>query len=322
MRVRLTVVVDSVVSVLNEMTEMKGGRMSATLNDRRTEMEERLGDVRELMARALGQTVLNRLPPGTERQFLGTGKMLRSRLLFRAGDAAVTPVPVLLHSAAAVELIHAASLLHDDVIDGGFIRRNLPAFWVERGIPGAILVGDLMLFKALELLGETDDGRLMAALVKMTGEVCDAESEQELFLRGKQPTWENCVTIARRKTGALFAFAAYAAGGADPALSAALQEAGYAIGTAYQLADDILDVVGTEGDAGKTLGTDHMRCKTTAASAAAVTGVDPVLYIELLLQEAEDILAPWPAILRAWRQFADEDLRPAVNKSLAAYAAG
>ena len=295
--------------------------MNQVLNDRQAEMEGRLAEVRQLMARGLGQTVLNRMA-GSEQQFLGTGKMLRSRLLMRAGEAANTPMPVLLHAAAAVEMIHAASLLHDDVIDGGFIRRNLPTFWVERGVPGAILVGDLMLFKALDLLGNADDGHLVRSLVKMTGEVCDAEAEQELFLRGKTPTWENCVTIARHKTGALFAFAAYAAGGSDTALSTALQEAGYAIGTAYQLADDILDVVGSEDDAGKTLGTDEARHKTTAASAATVTGVDPATYIELLLQEAEDALEPWPRVHRAWRQFADEDLRPAISKSLLAFAAG
>lgn len=293
--------------------------MNAMMNETMTEMEQRLGEVRRLMARGLGDTALNRLA-GNEHHFLSTGKMLRSRLLLRVGEAANTPVPVMLHAAAAAEMIHAASLLHDDVIDGGFVRRNLPTFWKERGVPAAILVGDLMLFKALDLLGDADEGRLVRSLVKMTGEVCDAESEQELFLRDKTPTWENCVAIARRKTGALFAFAAYAAGGHDAELSAALQEAGYAIGTAYQLADDVLDVVGTEDEAGKTLGTDEARHKTTAASAAAVTGVDPVTYIELLVQEAEDALEPWPRVHRAWRQFVDEDLRPAVAKAVAAFA--
>lgn len=294
--------------------------MKATMDGKQNGTDGRLAEIRRLMARGLGETVLSRLA-GNEHHFLNTGKMLRSRLLLRCGGAANVPDDVLLHAAAAVEMIHAASLLHDDVIDGGLVRRNLPTFWTERGIPAAILVGDLMLFKALDLLGHADgDGRLVRALVRMTGEVCDAESEQELLLRGATPTWENCVAIARRKTGALFAFAAYAAAGHDTGLAAVMQEAGYALGTAYQLADDILDVVGSEAEAGKTLGTDESRHKTTAASAAAVTGVDPGTYIELLLQEAEDSLAPWPPVHRAWRQFVDDDLRPAVDKSLAAFA--
>lgn len=296
--------------------------MHASENQNQDRLDRQLGEVRRLMAHGLGDTALSRLAAGDDRHFLGSGKMLRSRLALRVGAAAHVPEDVLLHASAAVEMIHAASLLHDDVIDGGVVRRSLPTFWTERGIPAAILVGDLMLFKALDLLGNADEGRLVRVLVKMTGEVCDAESEQELFLRGQTPTWENCVAIARRKTGALFAFAACAAGGRDPELAAVLQEAGYAVGTAYQLADDILDVVGEEADAGKTLGTDRSRHKTTAVSAAAVTGVDPVTYIELLLQEAEDALEPWPQVHRAWRLFADEDLRPAMNKALASFANG
>lgn len=284
-------------------------------------LDGHLAEIRKLMARSLTATSLGQLS-GDGAQFLSTGKMLRSRLLLRVGEAAGVPVPVMLHAAAGVELIHAASLLHDDVIDGGIIRRNLPTFWVERGVPGAILAGDLMLFKALELVGQVDeDGRLIRELVRQTGEVCDAESEQELLLRGQTPTWENCVKIARRKTGALFAFAAFAAAGPDNALASVLREAGYAIGTAYQLADDILDVVGTEGESGKTLGTDEQRLKTTAVSASEVSGMDPVEQIELLLQRAEDSLLEWPDIHRAWRIFNDADFRPAIDKFLTAYAA-
>ena len=179
-----------------------------------------------------------------------------------------------------------------------------------------------MLFKALDLLGNAEDGRLVRSLVKMTGEVCDAESEQELFLRGEAPTWENCVAIARRKTGALFAFAAHAAGGRDEELANTLRESGYAVGTAYQLADDILDVVGTEAETGKTLGTDRARHKTTAASAAAVTGIDPVAFIESLCENAEDRLTRWPEIQRAWRGFMDADLLPSIGKALHAFAHG
>jgi geranylgeranyl pyrophosphate synthase len=285
----------------------------------RHEPEAQLQEVRALMARSLGETALSRLA-GDSHQWLGSGKMLRSRLCLRLGEALGTPLPSLLHACAAVEMIHAASLLHDDVIDGGFIRRNLPTFWVERGVSGAILVGDLMLFKALDLLGNVENGRLVHALVRMTGEVCDAETEQELVLRGKTPTWPNCVAIARRKTGALFAFAAFAAAGPEADLAGVMQESGYAVGTAYQLADDILDVSGLEDEAGKTLGTDEARMKTTAASAAATTGVDPVAYIDDLCEQAESALTPWPVAHRAWRQFVDEDFRPSIERPLAAFA--
>jgi geranylgeranyl pyrophosphate synthase len=280
------------------------------------DIEVALEDVRGLMAKALADTVLRRLFDDT-RLLLSNGKMLRSRLALRVGPAARTPYATLVHASAAVELIHAASLLHDDVIDGGFLRRNLPTFWTEKGVPGAILVGDLMLFKALDLLGEVENGRLVHVLVKMTGEICDAESEQELVLRGETAIWENCVRIARRKTGALFAFAAYACGGTDSVLSATLQEAGYAVGTAYQLADDILDVSGDEAAAGKTLGTDQARDKTTAASAVVSSSVDAAGYIESLCAQAEASLDAWPNAKHAWRVFMAQDLRPALSRSLA-----
>jgi geranylgeranyl pyrophosphate synthase len=280
------------------------------------DIEVALDDVRALMGRALADTVLPRILPDT-RVLLANGKMLRSRLALRVGPFARAPYATVLHASAAVELIHAASLLHDDVIDGGYLRRNLPTFWVEKGVPGAILVGDLMLFKALDLLLNVEEGRLIQSLVKVSGEICDAESEQELVLRGQPAVWENCVRIARRKTGALFAFAAFAAAGPDPLLAATLREAGYLAGTAYQLADDILDVSGDEALAGKTLGTDVARVKTTAASAAAGSAVDPAAYVDSLCAQAEDSLADWSQVKHAWRQFMSHDLRPALNKSLA-----
>lgn len=283
------------------------------------DIERGLNDVRDLMAKALADTVLSRMLDDT-RALLANGKMLRSRLALRVGPATQTPYATLLHASAAVELIHAASLLHDDVIDGGFLRRNLPTFWVEKGVPGAILVGDLMLFKALDLLGQVENGRLVPLLVKMTGEICDAESEQELVLRGKTALWENCVRIARRKTGALFAFAAASAGGTDPLLSATLQEAGYLAGTAYQLADDVLDVSGDEAAAGKTLGTDVARDKTTAASAAVAGSLDPASYVDSLCAQAEASLSSWPHVKHAWRVFIAQDLRPALAVGLSSAA--
>ncbi|HEY8241528.1 MAG TPA: polyprenyl synthetase family protein [Kiritimatiellia bacterium] len=277
-------------------------------------MEKGLQDVRDLMASGLSSTVLLHLLP-TCKSLMANGKMLRARLCLRVGPSAGVPRDTLVTASAAVEMIHAASLLHDDVIDGGMIRRGLPTFWVERGVPGAILVGDLMLFKALDLVAHVDESRLVRKLIEMTGEVCDAESEQELLIRGQPADWETCVRIARRKTGALFAFAAFCCGGRDEALSNALCEAGYAIGTAYQLADDVLDVRGTEASAGKTLGTDRERAKNTTATVKQPVH-DANGYIETLCDKAERLLANWPHVQQAWRTFITLDMRPALVKNL------
>ena len=278
-------------------------------------IEQQLDEVRALMANSLSDTVLRHLASDCK-TLVGSGKMLRARLILRVGPGAAVPHLNLVHAAAAVEMIHAASLLHDDVIDGGFLRRGVPTFWVERGIPGAILVGDLMLFKALDIVSEVEESRLTRQLIKMTGEVCDAESEQELLLRNAEATWENCVRIARRKTGALFAFAAYACGGHDLQCSEALSEAGYIIGTAYQLADDILDAKGSPESSGKSHGSDEARHKTTAVSANNDNQRDPIAYVEELCQRADALLNPWPKVQYAWREFMTHDMQPALYRNL------
>jgi len=285
-----------------------------TTNDA-NRIDAQLAEVRALMTQALSDTVLRHLPSDCK-TLVGSGKMLRSRLILRVGSAASVPLRNLIHASAGVEMIHAASLLHDDVIDGGFLRRGVPTFWVERGIPGAILVGDLMLFKALDVVSEVEDSRLTRKLIRMTGEVCDAESEQELLLRNTAPTWENCVKIARRKTGALFAFAAYACGGTDERLSDALSESGYAIGTAYQLADDVLDAKGTPEASGKSHGSDQARHKTTAVTANSENHRDPVAYVESLCRTAEENLAAWPVVRSAWQHFMTTEMQPALYQNL------
>ena len=287
----------------------QGGTSSDSL------LEQHLDEVRKLMAGCLAETPLHSALSDCKNLF-GTGKMLRSRLILRVGPAAGTDYSSLLRASAAVELIHAASLLHDDVIDGGFLRRGAPSFWVDKGIPAAILLGDLLLFKALELVTPVEDGRLLPVIIRLTGEVCEAESEQELVTRGKMADWNDCVSIARRKTGALFAFAAYAAGGPDVALSEALQEAGYLVGTAYQLADDILDANGTTESAGKTLGRDEARDKTTAARVTPPGNIDPAKTINDLLTAAQALLDPWPTIRTAWDIYLSHEMRPALSQCL------
>jgi geranylgeranyl pyrophosphate synthase len=114
--------------------------------------------------------------------------------------------------------------------------------------------------------------------------------------------------LARAKTGALFAFLGRVCGGEEEALCSALEEAGYRVGTAYQLADDLLDVFGSEEVAAKTLGTDAGRCKFTLASAtdeAVVRG-----HITRLCASALERLDPWPGARSGLERFFTADLRP------------
>lgn len=242
--------------------------------------------------------------------YIGGGKMLRARLTLRLGAANGVPPAVRRAAAAAVEMIHGASLLHDDVIDGGILRRNLPTFWKAFGTSGAILLGDLLLFKAMHLVRESGQPALLEEFIELAGVVCEAEAEQELIRRHRPATWRQAVSTARRKTGALFACAAVTAG-RNTAQKNALREAGYLIGTAYQIADDILDGSPDEHKAGKTLGTDRARGKATAAAVRSAQAARR--YIARLCLQSTVLLAPWPKLHQAWQIYLDEDFQPIIH---------
>ncbi len=244
---------------------------------------------------------------------IGGGKRLRARLALRVAPVADERPEIALAVAAAVEMVHAASLLHDDVIDGGRLRRGAPAFWVAHGVQGAILVGDLLMCAAYDLLRRAAPVEVLHALVEHTREVCSAEVEQELVLRGRPITWAAAERAARLKTGALFAFAAYGAAGARGPLADALREAGYHAGTAYQLSDDLLDQHGDSREAGKTLGRDAARRKHTAAALADGDPMPVLRRLDELREAADRRLADWPEALEAWRVFWMLDLQPALD---------
>jgi octaprenyl-diphosphate synthase len=271
--------------------------------------------IRALIAERIARTSLASIAETILQQVAG-GKMLRARLAFHLTcereEEEVRCQGML--AGAAIELIHSASLLHDDVVDQAEVRRHAPAFWVERGRSASILLGDFFVCQAMLLLENTPD--LARALVRFAAEMCDAEVQQELLLRGAEPTWDKCVEIARGKTGSLFAFVASACASDDPPLRKALAEAGYLIGTAYQLADDVLDAYGDAGTVGKSLGNDARAQKVTAVSAAHRDRVEPLGYIRGLHDKSEQVLRPWPSVQSAWCAYLEHDFRPAVQRVL------
>jgi len=101
-----------------------------------------------------------------------------------------------------------------------------------------------------------------------------------------------------------------------------LEEAGFMIGTAYQLADDILDVYGEESESGKTLGTDATARKVTAVSAwLGDTSRDPVAEIGSLCERSVAVLDEYPEVACAWRRYLDNDLRPAIDRHVESFEA-
>ena len=247
---------------------------------------------------------------------LRPGKMLRTRLAARLWEAhsALIDLDLLQGLCVVIELTHTASLCHDDVVDNALFRRSMPTLWQSAGATGAILVGDLLLFEAADVMMGAENEGLLRAYVAKVREVVAAEAEHELQWRGKRPDEATLLRLARGKTGALFAFVAQCCGGEDEALSAGLEEAGYRIGTAYQLADDLLDVIGDDAAVGKTLGTDEQREKYTLAQSGAQRASERVRQLCL---SADELLTDYPAAKDGLRAFLLNDLQPVLDRHLA-----
>ena len=199
------------------------------------------------------------------------GQLLRARLLGRLAIARGVSDDDWIPIAASLELVHAASLLHDDVIDGTLIRRHDPALWTLYGPRLAILVGDYLLAAAFEMLDPADPA-MRSALSVLPGAArltCTAEIESELFARSpaRAPTRDDLVDFARGKTGPLFAVAAVASlpSDAKPRIHDYWQRIGLEIGFIYQISDDLSD---DDGGTGKTPGRDAARKLATTASFA------------------------------------------------------
>ncbi len=184
-----------------------------------------------------------------------TGKLVRPLcVLLAARMAGRTLDREVLDLAVAAELVHTATLLHDDVIDLGERRRGVPAARVVFGNAAAVLGGDHLLIAALRRVAPVGNAEIMNTLLTTISSMVAAEAGQ-LEARGSfEPDREQYFDVIAGKTGALFRWSLSAGGrlgGLDEESVAALDAAGFHLGVAFQLVDDILDIVGERvfGDA-------------------------------------------------------------------------
>jgi geranylgeranyl pyrophosphate synthase len=187
------------------------------------------------------------------------GKRLRPLLVLLAAGPEGADESELLAAAAAVELVHSATLVHDDVLDAATLRRGVPTVWAEGGRDLAIATGDLLFSRAFAEL--TAAGSLEA--VRTLSRASSALAEGELLQR--EDAWNVAVGVERYlhrcelKTARLFEAACELgalAARRDESDVAALGAFGRRIGIAFQLLDDVLDVAGPESVIGKHRGTD------------------------------------------------------------------
>jgi geranylgeranyl pyrophosphate synthase len=175
------------------------------------------------------------------------GKRLRPLLCFLTTDDDPSP-----EAAVAVELVHMATLVHDDLVDGARMRRGMPAAWSLFGPQAALAAGDYLYACAFSVLVRTGDERAVATLADAALCLARGEAMQRSQTRKPETTIDAYLQRCALKTGKLIEAACLLGSGGDPRLGAY----GLNIGIAFQIADDILDCAGQTQETGKIPGTD------------------------------------------------------------------
>jgi heptaprenyl diphosphate synthase len=215
------------------------------------------------VAAVMDQTVRNpSFPLGEEVSSLvaSNGKMLRPALLIigagfgtKASEAGIRAL------AAAVELLHVSTLIHDDVIDEAELRRGVPTLHTRLGTKEAILAGDWLFSRCFLLAAESTDASNAQTLARVIAAICSSEIRQDLGKWSYSTSLRSYHRIIAGKTAALFGLSLVA--GAIEAKAPrrqieTLRRAGYDLGMAFQIIDDILDFESTEGVMRKPVGRD------------------------------------------------------------------
>ena len=195
-----------------------------------------------------------------------SGKRLRPALTLLSAGATGAVSAQHIDLAVILELIHAATLVHDDIIDGADLRRNQPTANAKWGNSISVLLGDCMFAHALKLSTQFKNGEIARRIANASAEVCSGEIIQTQRRFDFTLSVPEYFKIIEMKTAALFA-AATELGAmlneSTPETAAALHAYGLKLGTAYQIYDDCLDIAGEETKAGKTLGSDLGKGKLT-----------------------------------------------------------
>jgi octaprenyl-diphosphate synthase len=194
------------------------------------------------------------------------GKRLRPTLLLLTARACGTVRPAHHVLAAVVEMIHTATLVHDDILDGASVRRHVPTINAGWGNQAGVLLGDYLFTHAFYLSSTLGDARACRLIGEATNRVCAGELQQVSEVGNLALTEAEYFAIIDAKTAELTAcccrLGALFAGAAEEVVEA-LARFGRHLGVAFQIADDLLDLVGEERTTGKTLGSDADQQKLT-----------------------------------------------------------
>ena len=201
------------------------------------------------------------------------GKRLRPALLLLICAALGFKGAQRFNLAAVVEFIHTATLLHDDVVDDSAMRRGNATANETFGNPASVLVGDFLYSRAFQMMVDAQNMRIMEVLANATNIIAEGEVMQLMNMHNAALDEAGYLHVIRSKTAKLFEASARVGAilaGADPALEAACADYGQALGTAFQVVDDVLDYTGDAAVMGKNLGDDLREGKTTLPLIAAM----------------------------------------------------
>jgi octaprenyl-diphosphate synthase len=227
------------------------------------------------------------------------GKRLRPLLMVTCSKICGSDTPQTRRFSTIFEYLHAATLLHDDLVDGAALRRGKPAAHHLYGNETAVLTGDFLLARSLSIAADAQDVKIIRIIADITEQMSQGEIQQ-LHNRGRLDLSEaQYMDVIRRKTAVLIEGACHS--GALLALAPqsqteALKQYGHKIGMAFQMADDLLDYTSETTGLGKTVGADLKEGKLTLPLIAALKAASP-----------ED--RQWMEKILLARQFTDEEFQ-------------
>ena len=206
------------------------------------------------------------------------GKRLRPTfimLVYRACGGPDARVDEPIDASIALELIHSATLLHDDIIDRGLLRRGKPSAFARYGFGPSLIAGDYLFCRAFEVSGRFEE-RLVRTAAQACIQLTEGEVMESRFRHNAAATLADYINVIDRKTASLF----YAGGRLAAELARvstrtidSMAKLGTAMGLAFQMVDDLLDILGPEEKIGKPVGSDFARasrrCRWCSASSAA-----------------------------------------------------
>lgn len=201
------------------------------------------------------------------------GKRLRPALLLLCCGALGYTGDQRFNMAAVVEFIHTATLLHDDVVDDSALRRGSATANARFGNPASVLVGDFLYSRAFQMMVDTQNMRIMEVLANATNIIAEGEVMQLMNMHNAALDEAGYLQVIRSKTAKLFEASARVGAllaQASPEIEAACADYGQALGTAFQVIDDVLDYTGDASVMGKNLGDDLREGKNTLPLIAAM----------------------------------------------------